>query len=268
LDPIIQPLPQLDSEDLIFRQLLLISNGRAIDASKLPPIDNYTPETEQSDLKDLQWLLLHTYFCSVRYVPSITKSWWLSLTQRQIRAEVENCTQKYITPLVIASELEAVNVWEQQLQRNHEDDEGKFHVKVSSASKEVMASYDVDEDAMRIVIRLPASYPLSLASVEGLNRVALDEKKWKGFMMNAQGAIVFNNGSIVDGLNNWKRNVSGAMKGQTECAICYSIISGESYNKLPDRKCSTCRHIFHNSCLTKWFKSSEQTTCPLCRNEF
>jgi hypothetical protein len=57
------------------------------------------------------------------------------------------------------------------------------------------------------------------------------------------------NGSIIDGLNNWKRNVAGAMKGQTECAICYSIVSGEGSNKLPDKRCPTCRHIFHTGKL-------------------
>lgn len=74
------------------------------------------------------------------------------------------------------------------------------------------------------------------------------------------------NGSIVDGLDTFKKNVAGALKGHTECAICYSIVSAEK--KLPDQECGTCRNLFHNDCLHKWFKSSNANLCPLCRNPF
>lgn len=74
------------------------------------------------------------------------------------------------------------------------------------------------------------------------------------------------NGSIADGLAAWRRNVTGALKGQTECAICYSIISADK--QLPTKKCPTCKHLFHSSCLFKWFKTSNANTCPLCRNPF
>jgi E3 ubiquitin-protein ligase DOA10 len=60
--------------------------------------------------------------------------------------------------------------------------------------------------------------------------------------------------------------VTGALKGQTECAICYSIVSSDK--KMPDKRCQTCKHLFHSSCLFKWFASSNQSTCPLCRNPF
>ena len=68
----------------------------------------------------------------------------------------------------------------------------------------------------------------------------------------------------MDGLLAFKRNVNGAMKGQTECAICYSIISSDK--RVPDKACGTCKNLFHRSCLYKWFRSSSQNTCPLCRN--
>jgi E3 ubiquitin-protein ligase DOA10 len=74
------------------------------------------------------------------------------------------------------------------------------------------------------------------------------------------------NGSITDGLTSFRRNVTGAMKGQSECAICYSIISGD--RQLPQKRCPTCKHMFHASCLFKWFKTSNASTCPLCRNAF
>jgi len=119
---------------------------------------------------------------------------------------------------------------------------------------------------MQIVIRLPAVYPLEGVKVEGINRVAVDEKKWTSWMMITQAVITFSNGNITDGLVTFHKNVSGALKGHTECAICYSIISSDK--KVPDKKCQTCKNLFHSSCLFKWFASSNQSTCPLCRNPF
>jgi hypothetical protein len=40
---------------------------------------------------------------------------------------------------------------------------------------------------------------------------------------------------------------------------------GSNYS-LPDKKCKTCNNPFHSQCLFKWFSSSQQSTCPLCRN--
>ena len=34
----------------------------------------------------------------------------------------------------------------------------------------------------------------------------------------------------------------------------------------PEKKCRTCGHSFHASCLYRWFTTSQQSTCPLCRN--
>ena len=74
------------------------------------------------------------------------------------------------------------------------------------------------------------------------------------------------NGSLIDGLSAWRRNVQGALKGQSECAICYSIISSDK--QLPNKRCGTCKNLFHSGCLYRWFKSSNSSSCPLCRNPF
>lgn len=75
------------------------------------------------------------------------------------------------------------------------------------------------------------------------------------------------NGSILDSLLLWRRNVEKRFEGIEECAICYSIVHGSNC-ELPTQKCFTCKHAFHSSCLYKWFSSSGQSTCPLCRNQF
>ena len=51
-------------------------------------------------------------------------------------------------------------------------------------------------------------------------------------------------------------------EGGLFCAICHEMISiGERGRQLP------CNHIFHYWCITKWFSSHTQISCPLCRDE-
>lgn len=115
-------------------------------------------------------------------------------------------------------------------------------------------------------ISLPPSFPLSNAHIESLNRVAVNEQKWQSWLRTSLGAITIFNGSLIDALTTFKRNVEGALKGQVECAICYSIVGAD--RKLPDKRCQTCKNAFHGGCLFKWFKSSGASSCPLCRNPF
>jgi hypothetical protein len=44
---------------------------------------------------------------------------------------------------------------------------------------------------MQIAIRLPANYPLEGVKVDGVNRVAVSEKKWTSWLMITRGVITF-----------------------------------------------------------------------------
>jgi E3 ubiquitin-protein ligase DOA10 len=41
-----------------------------------------------------------------------------------------------------------------------------------------------------------------------------------------------------------------------------------SSHQLPKLACRTCKKKFHSACLYKWFSTSNNSTCPLCRNLF
>lgn len=250
--------------DYIFL-VLELDGSKAVDASKFD-ITTYSADTEESPRRDLQWLVIHLYYLCLKHLPSLAKAWWIDLPGRQTAVDIETWTEKYVSPSVISDELNNVTQWVESATK---DDDEKMKVKISKKVKEIIASYEVDEQVIQIVIKLPGGYPLQQATVEGLNRVAIDEKKWRSWLLSTQGVIKFSvsvnvesvisapryevlintpsvqNGSIIDGLVAWRKNVSGALKGQTECAICYSIISGDK--QLPSKKCSTCKNLFHSS---------------------
>lgn len=148
------------------------------------------------------------------------------------------------------------------------NEEQPLSIKISRKVAEIVASIEIDEESppTSIAISLPATYPLQQPTVMGRYRVVVDEKKWKGWLLAIQGVIMFSNGNLVDGLMAFRRNVQGALKGQGECTICCSIISTNM--QTPDKRCGTCKQTFHSDCLYRWFKSSNSSSCPLCRNNF
>ncbi|KGO76600.1 Zinc finger, RING-CH-type [Penicillium italicum] len=239
------------------------SHGKMIDASKLD-IRSFEPDESESAEKETQWLLVHLYYLCLRYSANMTKNWWID-TKKRIKGPVEAWSERYISPLVVEDALKSVTDW---IVTQDANEERALEVKISPKTGEIIASIPVDEDSppVAISITLPPAYPLQPALVVGRSRVLVDEKKWKSWLLTIQGVIMFANGNLVDGLLAFRRNVQGALKGQSECAICYSVISTDM--QTPNKRCATCKNTFHSVCLFRWFKSSNQSTCPLCRNNF
>ncbi|EEU41435.1 uncharacterized protein NECHADRAFT_46064 [Fusarium vanettenii 77-13-4] len=228
-------------------------------------IQNYDVKLAESEPeeKNMQWLLVHLYYLIHKYTPGLFRAWYIDCRSKQTRIAVESWTTKYFSPLIVSDALDDVQQWADS-QEPPAMDEQELVVRVARAAREVTASYEVDESQAAITIKIPANFPIENVSVQGLNRVAVSEKKWQSWVMTTQGVITFSNGNIIDGLQAFKRNIVGALKGQSECAICYSIISTDK--RMPDKRCSTCKNLFHRTCLYKWFQTSNQNTCPLCRN--
>ncbi|WPH00474.1 Hypothetical protein R9X50_00330300 [Acrodontium crateriforme] len=263
-------IDQLKKGDYLTRLLTLSfdflghTRGRPVDASKFD-IENYVADLEQTVEKDVQWLLVHLYFLALTHMPSLVKTFYLDIPLRQTSLAVETWTAKHFSPVIVSSALTAVAVWADKTVKDDVEYE-KMKVNVGMRSREVNISYVVDEQVMAIKVILPEAYPLASAQCIGVNRVAVREEKWQSWLRNCQGVITFYNGSIIDGISAWQKNINGSLKNLAECAICYSIV--DSYKHLPTKRCLQCRNAFHAGCLFKWFKTSGASTCPLCRNSF
>lgn len=261
----LKELPYLNDFLQFASEFLVTCRVRPIDASKFE-VDTYRAG-EDSPERDAQWLLVHLYYLALRNLPTLSRAWWRDHTSRQTQMSVESWTEKYIAPHIIASELSAVSSW---AKGREADTDQPLTVKISTSTREITASIPIDEQSMSIAITLPSSYPLSRITVSGLHRVGVTEQKWRSWVVTTQGVINFSDigggGQIIDGLMAWRKNVTATLKGQTECAICYSVVSAD--RQLPNKRCGTCKNSFHASCLFKWFKSSNSSSCPLCRNQF
>ncbi|RDA96293.1 hypothetical protein CP533_1626 [Ophiocordyceps camponoti-saundersi (nom. inval.)] len=241
-----------------------------LDKEKIGPVELCNYDVEEAELmtpeKSMHWLLAHLYYLLLLYVPGLFRTWYLECRSKQTKTVVESWTTKYISPLIVDDALDKVQAWadSQEASSSGGSNDKELVVKVSKAVREVTAGYEVDESQAAIVIKVPPDYPIRGVTVSGLRRVAVSERKWQSWIMTTQGIITFSNGSIIDGLQVFKRNMEGALRGQSECAICYSFISSDK--RMPDKRCSTCKNLFHRTCLYRWFQTSNQNTCPLCRN--
>ena len=60
-------------------------------------------------------------------------------------------------------------------------------------------------------------------------------------------------------------NVRSAIAGIEDCPICYCCLHPQ-FKTLPRFACKTCKYKFHSECLYKWMRTSNNSTCPLCRS--
>ncbi len=233
-----------DLLDLTFT-ILIGPDGKGVDISKFD-IASYATDIE-SPKRGTHRLLSHLYYLCLKYLPTQSKAWWRDTASRQTNIAVDAWTQKYISKHIIASELDTVRKWGPS-QINGDQ---PLTIKVLSSASEITASIPVDEDSMVLAIRLPPSYPLARAEVEGVRRVGVPEKKWISWIRNTQGQLTIASeggaNALIDCLLAWRKNVTATMKGQTECAICYSVVGVD--RTLPSKVCKTCKNKFHGSCL-------------------
>lgn len=70
------------------------SHGKLVDASKFD-IRSFEPEQSESPEKETQWLPIHLYFLSLKYLSNLTKTWWID-SKKRIKGVVETWTEKYV----------------------------------------------------------------------------------------------------------------------------------------------------------------------------
>ncbi|PFH48098.1 hypothetical protein AMATHDRAFT_66268, partial [Amanita thiersii Skay4041] len=264
-------IEQLRNLDLISKTfmpsmltLLLLDQGIA-KAFKLDmwAVDEYHIELyEPGNAFSTPLLAAHLYYRALLTVPALIHNWVLDCKDRQVSTAVTTYTSTHFSPVIVHVELAHVKSEEAMAELTNEN----FTIKVITSANEVVASYAVDEHQLEIRLKIPADWPLHKIEVKDVKRVGVDEHRWRAWILAVQQSIWSHNGRILDGLSLFKKNVTLHFEGQTECAICYSIISPMD-GSLPKKPCRTCKNRFHAGCLYKWFNTSHSSSCPLCRSD-
>lgn len=205
----------------------------------------------------------HLYFLALTHIPALVRQWWIDCKDRHLTTAVETFTEKYYSSSLIQRDVELLQSDQSKLLLK--DD--KLSVRVTNGGRDVFTMYEIDDQKMEMAIRLPPNFPLRRVTVEGLQRIGVKDAQWRAWLLASQAVLTAQNGSILDAISLFQRNVSLHFEGVEDCNICFSILSVQD-KSLPSKKCQTCKNLFHSSCLFKWFKSSSKSQCPLCRTSF
>ncbi|KAG8590866.1 hypothetical protein GDO81_006944 [Engystomops pustulosus] len=238
--------------------------GQASDATSKDPKTFFTEELNLSvqDCAKLQSEIPHlaccVYHITLKDLPAMVRLWWNGCEKR-IFSVVDKFTTKYVSGVLSSQEISAVQCSTQMFDG--------MTVKARPTTREVIATYSVDDICIELIIQLPQNYPLGAISVESGRRVGVAVQQWRNWMLQLNTYLTHQNGSIMEGLSLWKNNVDKRFEGVEDCMICFSVIHGSNYS-LPKKACRTCKKKFHSQCLYKWFTSSNKSTCPLCRETF
>jgi E3 ubiquitin-protein ligase listerin len=65
-----------------------------------------------------------------------------------------------------------------------------FTVKALKAVNEIIAVYRVDDQNIEMAIRLPPMFPLRKVDVNGVQKVGVDEKRWRAWLLAVSAIIV------------------------------------------------------------------------------
>lgn len=226
-------------------------------------ISGYSNQPYPTDIQDeCRNLLIHLLYELFNEVGSLTSQWYMHIRDRSHQQSIEKFVIKNISPILINKAMDQV---ENDIDKLVSQD-NNLSIKLNRITNEIKARYIIDEQKLEISFKLPENYPLNNIQVIGVSRVGISEMKWKQWIMSTQHVIVGMNGTMLDSLELFTKNVNLEFSGFEECAICYSILHIVD-RKLPNKTCPTCNNKFHGACLYKWFRSSGKNTCPLCRTE-
>ncbi|CAL4072477.1 unnamed protein product, partial [Meganyctiphanes norvegica] len=218
---------------------------------------NITPTTNvTSEL--ISWLACQVYYECVSAAPAVVRHWWSGL-DRRVQQIVDKFTTTYVSTLLIQQEISAVS--------NSDVKFDNMTVRARIGAGEVVATYTIDEASMELVLRMAPNHPLTTVSVEDHRRVGVSVAQWRNWLLGLTTMLSHRNTPLLQSLEFWKKNVDQKFEGVEECYICFYVLHGTNH-QLPKLLCRTCKKKYHSACLYKWFSTSNNSTCPLCRALF
>ncbi|XP_033741541.1 E3 ubiquitin-protein ligase listerin-like [Pecten maximus] len=214
--------------------------------------------TDEPSVLEVQHMSSWVYQDTLQTMPAIARQWWLD-QDRKTAAYVDRFTSKNVSQLLCTAEIRSISNSDQKLDY--------ITIRTRPTTREVIVTYALEEVSTEMVISLPQNYPMGNIEVHSEKRVGVSAAQWEKWLLQLKIFLQYQNGSLFDGLRIWKRNVDKRFEGVDDCMICFSVLHGTNY-QLPRLQCKTCKKKFHSACLYKWFQTSHNSTCPLCRNLF
>ena len=215
-------------------------------------------------------LAIGIYRACLQTLPAATRTWFQDCRDVGLKKTLESLTASALSPAILEQEFDLVERAATgkysgfSFGEHDADSTGELSVKVLRLSREISATYSLDDAAVELKVILPKAYPLVQAELTSGQRAGVSEARARKWTLAVGSILRHQNGAVANGLATWRRNVDREFAGVEPCPICYLVIHGSNH-QLPKLKCNQCHNSFHNACLYKWFTSSSKSTCPLCQ---
>jgi len=280
--------------DRIDRTRIPSNIDRIVKKSLQHPMSTLSKTSSFMDVPASTVLYAHAIFVVSISFPTCLRQWYHRLP-RNDGAIVSLYFAKFITPAIIMEEKRKLKKEEEEemmekeematknkapksatrqpilVPRNpfeNDDDveDDNLSIHYDSSAREFIAIYNKGEVTLEIGIVLPIMWPMKTVKVTCRKRIGVKENQWRRWSLQIHQLLSNCDGTIMDGIRLWKRNVDREFEGVEECSICYSVVHVVDQS-LPKMLCHTCHQTFHSSCLFKWFSKANKSTCPLCRSD-
>ena len=212
------------------------------------------------DDKSIQCIIIYSLYRTICTFPAMIRTWWSNECNRFEKQRVSKFIESTVRKPLLNRELLIIeNAFLHKMW-----DPSVFTIKGSSISGELCASLIIEDGPkVELNITVPASYPLNNVEVE-ITKIGIAENRTRRWILQIIQLLSMQDGTVLDALLMWKKNVEKELDGIEPCPICYSILHPKSMS-LPKLKCPTCNNKFHNQCLFTWFKSSGKSKCVVCQ---
>ena len=117
---------------------------------------------------------------------------------------------------------------------------------------------------LSVTVRMPPSFPLRNVEVDCRKTIGIPENRWRRWALQIMLMLNNQDGSVLDCLLLWKKNVLKVSDGVEPSSVCFSVLCIKTH-QMPNLECKTCHNKFHTTCLMKWFQSSGKSQCVLCQ---
>ena len=213
----------------------------------------------------VELLATHALVRSAQSLPALFREWFSTGLNRAAKEAVTRFVERTACPALLEADVrelgEAVAkhpAWNAK--------GGEFSVTGSAALRSVQVVSTKDDARLEVAIRFPSNYPLALAEVDVTRQIGIRPDKWRRWALQMVQLLSKRDGSLIDAVTLWKDAIDKELEGVEPCPVCYSCVDTE--RTLPTHTCSTCKNVFHARCLGKWFASSHQSLCPMCKTSF
>lgn len=180
---------------------------------------------------------MYLYAESLRTVPAVVRKWWHASNTKKAQL-VERVTGNYFSPTLCQQDLQVLT------SKKEKDGKDNMNIRVLTQSREVFATYSLEEAKMELSISLPANYPLGAIKIDSTKHIA-GKLQAREIVKQLSIYLTHQNGRLYDGISLWKRNLDRKYEGVEECYVCYSVINQETC-QLPRLTCKTCKKKFHS----------------------